>query len=88
MENKLPPRQKSTKRKNMCNFCDEKEKISECVLGPSLKMLLEGDEIRLEYDAYSVDSSFTEWIEIKFCPFCGEELRGRKPDDKGGKTTA
>lgn len=71
----------------MCNFCNQRIK-EPAILHSSLQMTLDGIELKLNYDAYSVDSSFTEWIEIKFCPFCGEELRGRKPDDKGGKTTA
>ena len=29
----------------------------------------------LYYNAYSIDSSFEEIIDIKYCPMCGRELK-------------
>ena len=29
----------------------------------------------LDYNAYSMDSSFEETIDIKYCPMCGRELK-------------
>lgn len=70
----------------MCNFCNQRIK-EPAILHSSLQITLDGTELKLDYDAFSVDSSFVEWIKIKFCPFCGEELRNHKPNDEGRKTT-
>jgi hypothetical protein len=54
----------------MCNKCENKEDFG----GYIVCARIIGKSIELEYDAYSVDSSFDVNIEINFCPFCGKEL--------------
>lgn len=35
---------------------------------------IEGATIAIRYEAYSVDSSFTAFIDINYCPICGTKL--------------
>ncbi|MFV0587528.1 hypothetical protein [Bacteroides reticulotermitis] len=37
-------------------------------------MKIEGNNLIIDYNAYSCDSSFHESIEINYCPFCGRKL--------------
>lgn len=39
-----------------------------------VSMRISGDSLIIEYDAYSVDSSFSESIKINFCMMCGKKL--------------
>ena len=55
----------------MCNICEGNELLdAEC-----LEIKIEGNKLKLDYDAYSCDSSFNEDIEIKFCMNCGRKLK-------------
>lgn len=55
----------------MCDICEENELID----AEYLEMKIEGNKLKLDYDAYSCDSSFIEDIEIKFCMNCGRRLK-------------
>ena len=55
----------------MCNICEENELLD----AEYLEIKIEGNKLRLDYDAYSCDSSFNEEIEIKFCMSCGRKLK-------------
>lgn len=60
----------------MCNFCSkgaDNESLTNL-----LDVIIYGNELILEYDAYSVDSSFYEEIQIRFCPMCGKSLEAEK----------
>ena len=67
----------------MCKFCKQpnnwkdadwtsNEEKGWSIMNVALN--LDAKEIEFFYDAYSVDSSFTSELKIKFCPFCGREL--------------
>lgn len=43
-------------------------------LSNNLDMIIKKNILNLSYNAYSVDSSFYEDIEINFCPMCGKKL--------------
>ena len=59
----------------MCNICEGNELLdAEC-----LEIKIEGNKLKLDYDAYSCDSSFNEEIEIKFCMNCGRKLKAIQP---------
>jgi hypothetical protein len=69
----------------MCDFCN-KEKSKEWdyfnkgkefkndSIAYSCEAIIKGNKLILDYDAYSCDSSFSEEIDIKFCPMCGVSL--------------
>lgn len=38
------------------------------------ELIIQGNKLCLYYAAYSCDSSFSEELEIKFCPMCGRRL--------------
>jgi len=62
----------------MCNFCDGSETIKSLGV-PDAKLI--GNELRMQYNAYSCDSSFLfeeHSIEINFCPFCGTALKKKE----------
>lgn len=43
--------------------------------GDSCKMTISANLLRMDYDAYSCDSSFLNEILINYCPFCGRRLK-------------
>lgn len=43
--------------------------------GDSCNMTINANLLRIDYDAYSCDSSFLNEILIKYCPFCGRRLK-------------
>ena len=55
----------------MCKICEENELLE----SKYLEMKIEGSKLKLDYDAFSCDSSFREEVEIKFCMNCGRELK-------------
>ena len=60
-----------------CNKCTSKENIKAGIVDLCISKCSEAVYLEMFYDAYSVDSSFDDsdaYIEIKFCPFCGERL--------------
>jgi len=57
----------------MCRFCENNKKANDSI-AESLDMIIEGSKLILGYDAYSADSSFSEEIEIKYCPMCGRKV--------------
>lgn len=62
----------------MCDFCDGSKTIKSFGVPDAI---LVGTELRLNYSAYSCDSSFSfedASIEIGFCPFCGTALTKKK----------
>lgn len=55
----------------MCKFC----KGEELLHIPELdKPVIKGNEVNIDYDAYSTDSSFTDTWVINYCPMCGTKL--------------
>lgn len=54
----------------MCRYCTKQEEIE----SDWLDITIEGDELRLYYDAYSSDSSFEEVLWVQYCPMCGKKL--------------
>lgn len=50
-----------------------------CVTGEVLQSIvnisIDSEGMGLSYEAYSTDSSFSESIGVKFCPFCGESIK-------------
>lgn len=55
----------------MCNICEENELMD----SELLEVRIVGNKLKLDYDAYSCDSSFNEEIEVKFCMNCGRKLK-------------
>jgi len=55
----------------MCKICEKNELLE----AEYLEVKIEGNKLKLDYDAYSCDSSFREEIEIKFCMNCGRKLK-------------
>jgi hypothetical protein len=54
----------------MCDKCEKEEDLGfDYVCSRIVNNVIE-----LEYDAYSVDSSFNVSLEIEYCPFCGKKL--------------
>ena len=43
--------------------------------GDSCNMTINANLLRMDYDAYSCDSSFLNEILINYCPFCGRRLK-------------
>ena len=70
----------------MCNFCNKqkpkyivdnspnKKVVKNDSIAESFNLIIEGNKLMVEYDAYSTDSSFNEEIQIKYCPMCGRSL--------------
>jgi len=54
----------------MCKYCEAGESLDFNMVLAYLK----GNRLALDYDAYSCDSSFEDFLEIKYCPMCGREL--------------
>lgn len=57
--------------KNKCN-CEIQKPLD--MEFSSLEAIIEGNVIKLSYDAYSCDSSFSTEIYINYCPICGRKL--------------
>lgn len=60
-----------------CEFCNGKVNEIESYDGWSTVYLdtqIKGRTLNVEYDAYSVDSSFDIDIRISYCPMCGRKL--------------
>lgn len=55
----------------MCRFCQGEELNR----NPQVVINLDGGTLEINYSAYSTDSSFSEEIEISFCPICGSNLK-------------
>lgn len=64
----------------MCDFCKSNRRVIEIEEPESVVMRLVGNEINLDYDAYSCDSSFKDSFKINFCPYCGENIKERAGD--------
>jgi hypothetical protein len=62
-----------TKPKNWDNFIPKREFENDS-LATEFDAVIKGNILEFSYDAYSCDSSFSEEIEIKFCPMCGGSL--------------
>lgn len=71
----------------MCDFCSKvkpknwnnfisKHEFENDSLATEFDAVIKGNILEFNYDAYSCDSSFSEEIEIKFCPMCGVSLNG------------
>ncbi len=58
----------------MCNICEKKQLLNT----EYAKVSIEENKLKLDYDAYSTDSSFIEYIEIKYCMMCGKKLQATK----------
>jgi hypothetical protein len=62
----------------MCIFCEvpkghvETKELEIPHLDES--RIIKGNVVYLQYEAYSVDSSFSGEWEINYCPMCGREL--------------
>lgn len=56
----------------MCKYCKSQTKLE--TEDTSLKVKVQNSMLTLEYEAYSVDSSFDIDIKIKYCPMCGIKL--------------
>lgn len=54
----------------MCDYCSGKKEID----SDWLEISIEGNQLDIDYNAYSSDSSFHELIKINFCPMCGEKI--------------
>lgn len=54
-----------------CKYC---QSIKPHLIFTNPDITVEGTELVVRYDAYSVDSSFNEWININYCPMCGHKL--------------
>jgi len=61
----------------MCDFCGSNRNVPEIEDSEYVVMTLDGDNMKLDYDAYSCDSSFNESIKINFCPYCGQKTKAR-----------
>jgi len=57
----------------MCKDCENCEELPQ-ESGVIDSARVKGDRLVIEYEAYSVDSSFDEKIKVKFCPMCGRDL--------------
>jgi hypothetical protein len=57
-----------------CNHCTATKKIPDGTTYGLVDIHVRRAGLRLEYQAYSVDSSFDIVIPIKFCPMCGRKL--------------
>lgn len=55
----------------MCSTCREGKELAE---GSIAEYKIQDNQLTIYYQAPSGDSSFSEEIEIKFCPMCGQEL--------------
>ena len=55
----------------MCNYCNGKPKF---YIAENFDLKIEGNKLIADYDAYSTDSSFSEEIQINYCPMCGRKL--------------
>ena len=74
----------------MCQFCGaNNEGRARFSMGFGATGMIERKDgssqvyIGIDYDAYSSYSSFDSrdvWVEIKFCPFCGEKFNDRTLD--------
>lgn len=62
-----------TKPKNWDNFIPKREFENDS-LATVFDAVIKGNILEFNYDAYSCDSSFSDEIEIKFCPMCGVSL--------------
>jgi Zn finger protein HypA/HybF involved in hydrogenase expression len=74
----------------MCNFCNKQKPknfvsridangfthkdIRNDSIADRFDAIIEGNKLMCEYDAYSCDSSFSEEIQIMYCPMCGRKL--------------
>ena len=69
----------------MCDFCSAKKpkdwdniiprrEFKNESLTEDFEAIIEGCYLHFDYDAFSCDSSFSEIIEIFFCPMCGRKL--------------
>lgn len=68
---------KSLDKKETC-VCVSGEKFD---LGPS-SCSISGNELSMVYNAYSVDSSFDDTVEINNCMFCGRSLSAPQNTDE------
>lgn len=60
-----------------CEFCNGKVNEIKSYDGYStvhLDTQIKGRTLNVEYDAYSVDSSFDGDFHINYCPMCGRKL--------------
>ena len=56
----------------MCRKCNKEIDSEYLVLD------IDGDELRIDYNAYSCDSSFNEKVSISYCPMCGVKLKPKE----------
>ena len=62
----------------MCDKCENNELFNSVFVD----MKIDGARLIINYDAYSVDSSFLETIEIKYCMNCGKKLSNSQVDSE------
>lgn len=68
----------------MCGICENEEAIEMTkfedgeYVESSLKVFIRMNKMKANYDAYSVDSSFSCSGTIKYCPMCGAKLKTKQ----------
>ncbi|MGX6978943.1 hypothetical protein ACWN8V_06770 [Vagococcus elongatus] len=68
----------------MCGFCENEEAIEVVefedgeYFSSRLKVFVRMNRLKISYDAYSVDSSFSCSGTIKYCPMCGDKLKTKQ----------
>jgi len=68
-------------QKCLCEFCNNKDKKGKFIGNECLPfdcgglcIDINGNQLKISYDAYSCDSSFSTDTTINFCPMCGRNL--------------
>lgn len=54
----------------MCKFCDNPYRSLTIIP----RTTIQGNLLHIDYEAYSADSNFEEYITINYCPMCGKLL--------------